>query len=387
MFLALTFAITLEQPSLPENPVSAPDVQHSSLLVELELLKSKIASLELSIDERNHQLSKKDKSIKEMQKIIQDKSDNISLLQIEIKLLQESSYGKEYMSKSDQQVDELEKQVERLRTDIDKQNKRKYGLGLRAYVAEKKIQQLNAKLEKLYTVNDEQETIIRKTAHLLQVAEEELMKVELETALLSTGLNWVPLDWLPHWVSAHFDCFQDWAPILKEQWLAFVTFVMPRVQLLMEKFVDVYHVAKNYIAPCAIKALKDLYFHTWEVKNLIESYLYHAAMVAKSLLSKTFITLKPYTIKVLYECKTFMTFLAQYHLQVQELLKDNEFMRPVANMELAWFVATALLALPALFLFKLFSVVFRKKTKNIQNSNTNHTRRRPKDPKQSHPSK
>ncbi|KAF4394650.1 hypothetical protein G4B88_009900 [Cannabis sativa] len=371
MFLALTFAITLEQPSLPENPVSAPDVQHSSLLVELELLKSKIASLveghfsdlpcllllELSIDERNHQLSKKDKSIKEMQKIIQDKSDNISLLQIEIKLLQESSYGKEYMSKSDQQVDELEKQVERLRTDLDKQNKRKYGLGLRAYVAEKKIQQLNAKLEKLYTVNDEQETIIRKTAHLLQVAEEELMKVELETALLSTGLNW------------------DWAPILKEQWLAFVTFVMPRVQLLMEKFVDVYHVAKNYIAPCAIKALKDLYFHTWEVKNLIESYLYHAAMVAKSLLSKTFITLKPYTIKVLYECKTFMTFLAQYHLQVQELLKDNEFMRPVANMELAWFVATALLALPALFLFKLFSVVFRNLVvpKSIKKYNGNRS--------------
>ncbi|XP_062077439.1 uncharacterized protein LOC133782219 isoform X2 [Humulus lupulus] len=352
IFLALTFAITLAEPSLPENFVSAPEVQGSTLGVELELLKSRIASLEMGIDERNHQLSEKDKSIKQMQKTIQVKADNISLLQIEIKLLRESLYGKEYMSKPDQQEGEIEKQVERLRTDIDKQSDKKYGLGARAYVAEKKIQQMNSKLKKLYIVNDEQETIIHKIEHLLQVAEEELMKAEVETA-------WVHLEWLPHWLSAHLGHIQlyieaywikggkqvmdilfqkalemkaqvedwiklqiemikvDWVPILKEQWLVFVTFVKLCVQLLMEKLVDMYHVAKNYFAPHAVKVSKDLVSYAWEAKNLTVSFLHHTAMVARSLLTKTYITLKPYTIKMLNECKTFMTFLARYHYQAK----------------------------------------------------------------------
>ena len=43
-------------------------------------------------------------------------------------------------------------QVERLRKEIDMQNKKKDGLGARAYVAEKKIHQLNSKLEKVMPV-------------------------------------------------------------------------------------------------------------------------------------------------------------------------------------------------------------------------------------------
>ncbi|PON36697.1 hypothetical protein PanWU01x14_326320 [Parasponia andersonii] len=64
---------------------------------------------------------------------------------------EESLYGKEPLSKSDGQADELEKQ--------------------------------------LYKVNNKQETRIHKTERLLQIVEEELMKAEVETALISEGLN------------------------------------------------------------------------------------------------------------------------------------------------------------------------------------------------------
>ncbi|PON86752.1 DNA repair ATPase-like protein [Trema orientale] len=374
VFLALIFTVvTLAEPAVPENGGSAPEVSDSAFGVELELLKSKIAALELSIDERNRELNEKEESIKQMQKIIQDKSHSIASLESEIELLQESLYDKEPLSKSDGQAGELEKQVERLRKDIDLQNKKKDGLGARAYVAGKKIHELNSKLEKLYEVNNEQETRIHKTERLLQVAEEELMKAEVETALISEGRNRVHGEWLPHWLSVHLDYVQDWLPILKEQCLSFVTSLEPRIQLLTAKTVDTYYASKNYIAPRAVKVLKDLCSYT------------QITIVTRSHLDRVYVALKPYTVKALQACREFMTSSALYHHQVREMLKNNELMRPVANMDLAWFVATALLALPAIFLLKLFSAVFRKRMKKrIQNSNTNHMRRRPK---QSHPDK
>ncbi|PON56826.1 DNA repair ATPase-like protein, partial [Parasponia andersonii] len=372
--LALSFTVvTLVEPAVPENGGSAPEVSDSTFGVKLELLKSKIVALELSIDERNCELNEKEEIIKQMQKIIQHKSHSVASLESEIELLQESLYDKEPLSKSDGQAGALEKQVERLKKDIDLQNKKKDGLGARAYVVGKKIHELNSKLAKLYKVNNEQETRIRKTERLLQVAEEELIKAEVETALISEGLNRVHGEWLPHWLSVHLEYFQDWIPILKEQWLSFVTSLEPRIQLLTTKIVDTYYASKSYIAPRAVKVLKDLCSYT------------QIAIVTRSHLDTLYVAVKQYTVKTLQAFREFMTSSALYHRQVQEMLKNNELMRPVANMDLAWFVATALLALPAIFLFKLFSAVFRKRVKkHIHNSNTNHMRRRPK---QAHPDK
>ncbi|PON63613.1 hypothetical protein TorRG33x02_275920 [Trema orientale] len=47
---------------------------------------------ELSIDERNRESSEKEESIKQMQKIIQDKSHNVASLESEIELLQVRSH-------------------------------------------------------------------------------------------------------------------------------------------------------------------------------------------------------------------------------------------------------------------------------------------------------
>ncbi|XP_024024276.1 uncharacterized protein LOC21399864 isoform X2 [Morus notabilis] len=456
VLLALTFtAIEAELP-LPNDGVSS----DSGVSGELELLDSKFASLAL------------------MQKMVQEKLEIVASLQSEIELLQESLDGKEGVSKSDRQAGELEKQVERLRKDIEMQNKKKDGLGARASIAENKIQKLNSKLQKLHNVNYEQENRIRKTEHLLQVAEEELMMAEVETDLISEGLNKAHIEWLPDWLSVHLDHIQlymvsswneswgpamdlslqkalekkaqfmdwvklqtemitvDWIPILKEQWSAFLTFLKPLVQSLTRKIAHLYHESKSSIAPYAFKVLKDLcsyaqdwipilkeqwstfmsslqprlqilaptivdvyhasksfmahvfkvlenlFSYTQEAKKFVEAYMPRIAVVTRSCFDKAFFVLKWYIVNLFRACWKFITVSTLFHHQVQGMLKNIAVVRPVANMGIVWFVATAFLGLPALFLFTLCSAVFRRTKKHIRSSNTNHTRRRSK---QAHP--
>ena len=58
----------------------------------MTLLSSSLFDIvgELSIEERNRELSEKEEHIKQAQKIIQDKSDSIAALQSDIELLQVS---------------------------------------------------------------------------------------------------------------------------------------------------------------------------------------------------------------------------------------------------------------------------------------------------------
>ncbi|GMN62047.1 hypothetical protein TIFTF001_031130 [Ficus carica] len=481
LLLALTFTASRGDPPLRNGGDSSDSYAAVADGVEFELLESKIASLDSSIDERNRELREKEESFAVMQKMIQDKLEVISSLRSEIELLQESLDGKEDTGESDRQTGELEKQVERLRKDIEIQNNKKEGLGARASVAQKKMKKLNSKLVKLHTVNEEQENRIRKTEHLLQVAEEELMKAEVETASISIGLNKAYGEWLPDWLSIHLDHIQfymmsswneswgpavnlslqkalekkaqvvdwiklqiemiivDWVPIMKEQWSAFLTLVkphvqslrpkiadlyhslksyigphavkvlkdllsypqasasenhipilkeqwsefisssQPRLQLLIERIVDEYHASKSFIEPHAVRALKVLNWSTQVAKKFTGTFMYQIVILTRSCLYNVYFAWKWYAINVFRACWKLITFLTSFHHQVQEMLKNTAFLRPVTRMEVAWFVATAFLALPALFLFILYSTVFRRKAKKqIQNSNTNHTRRRSK---------
>ena len=61
-------------------------------------------------------------------------------------------------------------------------------LEARANVAEKKIHELNLKLENLHKRKkngDEQKTRVRKAEHLLKVAEEEMLMAKLKAASIS----------------------------------------------------------------------------------------------------------------------------------------------------------------------------------------------------------
>ncbi|PON63614.1 hypothetical protein TorRG33x02_275930 [Trema orientale] len=189
--------------------------------------------------------------------------------------------------------------LERLRKDIDLQNKKKKWIGSPSICSREENPRVELKTRKLYKVNNKQETRIRKTEHLLQVAE-----------------LYVEAYWNEYGKPAmDISIRQDWIAILKEQWLSFVTSLEPCIQLLTAKIVDAYYASKSYIAPRAVKVLKDLCSYTREAKKLSETYMHQTARVSRSHLDKVYVSLKPYTVKALQACREFMTSSALYHHQ------------------------------------------------------------------------
>nr|XP_028952282.1 uncharacterized protein LOC103450571 isoform X3 [Malus domestica] len=392
VFLALSFTGITAYPPPPDDGASdsAQEVADSSLALQLQQLKSRVSLLESSIDDKNCELRKKDESIKLMEKVIQEKSNSIALLQSAIESVQGSEPLDvvELGDKPHVQAGGLEKQVKRLREDIAVQNKKRDELEAQASVAEQKIQELSIKLENLQKVNDEQKTGIQKTEHDLQVAEEEIVKEKFGISSISEDLTETYI--VTYWNELGRPAFNlgiekalkmkargegwteiiverirtNWIPRLKKQSLEFKAYLEPNIRLVTAKIVDVYRSSKSSIGTLVLKAQNMADPYIQEAKKYTEPYIDRVAMVTKPHLDKLHIALKPYTKKV------------------KEILKNNELTQPVASMELAWFAATALLALPAVFLFKLYSATLgfqlcRKKTKKRSHSSyANHTRRR-----------
>nr|XP_028952280.1 uncharacterized protein LOC103450571 isoform X2 [Malus domestica]XP_028952281.1 uncharacterized protein LOC103450571 isoform X2 [Malus domestica] len=405
VFLALSFTGITAYPPPPDDGASdsAQEVADSSLALQLQQLKSRVSLLESSIDDKNCELRKKDESIKLMEKVIQEKSNSIALLQSAIESVQGSEPLDvvELGDKPHVQAGGLEKQVKRLREDIAVQNKKRDELEAQASVAEQKIQELSIKLENLQKVNDEQKTGIQKTEHDLQVAEEEIVKEKFGISSISEDLTETYI--VTYWNELGRPAFNlgiekalkmkargegwteiiverirtNWIPRLKKQSLEFKAYLEPNIRLVTAKIVDVYRSSKSSIGTLVLKAQNMADPYIQEAKKYTEPYIDRVAMVTKPHLDKLHIALKPYTKKVLNAYRKVITTTTFLHHEVKEILKNNELTQPVASMELAWFAATALLALPAVFLFKLYSATLGKKTKKRSHSSyANHTRRR-----------
>ncbi|KAK6942013.1 hypothetical protein RJ641_027390, partial [Dillenia turbinata] len=377
IFLALICAPQISADSAPEDHDSSASLLHE--------LNSKIYSLESSIDERNHEIKSKDESIKQMEKILQEKSDTVSSLQHEIESLQQKGAldAKELVSKAHARASELEKQVHKLRKEIEGQNKRKDNLEAQAAAAERKIQDLNLKLQNLQKINDEQKSRIRKTERALQVAEEELMKAKLEATSKSKELVEVHGAWLPPWLAVHlFHCQSfivtqwaehgrptldvtvqkalekkaqldtwaephiesikaNWIPLFKEKWMAFKTQMEPHVRSVSTKTIELYHTSKSAITPrvTRIQEVANPYYQ--EVKKFSKPYVDQVATVAKPHVDKARVVLKPYSKKVIRAYKKFIKSASVYHVQVQgsvhEMLEKHEISKSLATKELVWF--------------------------------------------------
>ena len=83
-------------------------------------------------------------------------------------------------------------------------------LEARANIAEKKIHELNLKLENLQKIGDEQKTRVPKAEHLLKVANEEMLMAKLEAASISEELVKVHRRWVPCWLAVHLRYFQSY---------------------------------------------------------------------------------------------------------------------------------------------------------------------------------
>ncbi|KAI5584235.1 hypothetical protein BDE02_06G066600 [Populus trichocarpa] len=146
LFLLL---ISLSFTYITSEPEPEPEPQRFSLENILDQLKSHISVLESRIDDRTREIRSKDEKIRQMEMIIHEKSKSIDSLMSEIESLQPKGVidVKEQSSKSYARIGELEKQVDKLRKELESQSQEKDSVEIRAYVAEKKYKELSLKLE------------------------------------------------------------------------------------------------------------------------------------------------------------------------------------------------------------------------------------------------
>ncbi|KAL0922170.1 hypothetical protein M5K25_006136 [Dendrobium thyrsiflorum] len=108
---------------------------------------------ESSIADRIQDIKKKDQSILNFENAINEKSESIFSLQSKIELLrkQAAADAEQSVEKVNKQASEMEKQVARLKSEIKAQTLKRGTLEARGAEAEKKMQELNLKLERVGT--------------------------------------------------------------------------------------------------------------------------------------------------------------------------------------------------------------------------------------------
>jgi len=405
---------------------------------QLDKLTSKIHSLESLVEKKNQELKIKDetiakteKAIAEKEKIIIEKSDSITSLKNEVDSLEvkASLDANEQVKKAHTRVHELEKKVDKLKTEIKLKDNLREALETRTKDLEKEVADLNSKLNDLQQVADEQKTKLHKTERALQIAEEELMKAKFEATSKVKELTEVHGAWLPPWLASHLAGFQSyakshwkehgkpafeslkqktfekkaqvekwaephvqmiktkWIPAAREQWVLVVTNVAPQLQSLTKKTKEVYIQSTDALTPHVIKIKEVVDPHFQTVKKVSKPYIDQIATATKPHLDKARETVAPYTKDAVIAYGKFLESATKYHHQVQgiveESLKKHEISSALATKELVWFTASALLVLPILILFKILAAIFFKKAKRPTHQ-PNQPRRKAK---RAHPDK
>ncbi|KGN60195.1 uncharacterized protein LOC101216465 [Cucumis sativus] len=432
LFLALVFTQLRADESLDVEAqhivevVRSDDSEFSDLKLELDQLKFKIQKLESDLDVKNQELKRRDEVIAQKEKVITAKLDSISLLESEIASLQKKGKldAEEQVGKAYSRAHELERQVDDLKRQLEILNGEKESWETLANEAEKKTLEASLRLESLQKIHEEQKSKIRVTERALEVSKEEMRKAKFEAATRIKELTEVHGAWLPPWLASHYDQFQSlikthwnkhakpaidvviqkasdktaqaakWAephvktvkikyiPIVKERWLVVKTNVKPHVETLTAKTVEFYQTSKSVITPYAVKSKEAISPYYLEVKKFSKPYIDQVATVTKPHVEKVRVVLKPYTKKLVRGYGKFLESAAVYHQKVQgtvkETLNKHELTKPLATRELEWFAASAILALPIIFLFNMISALFWKKTKKPTRNTGHHARRKGK---------
>ncbi|XP_073002177.1 uncharacterized protein [Typha latifolia] len=277
---------------------------------EIAQLKSKIASLD-----RSDELTRKDDNIAHLENRIKEKSANIASLESEIKLLQKVPVDDEESLRSAQaRNNELEKQIEKLKGELEIQSKKRETLEGSVSEAERDIEKLRSKLEDVEKIYNEQRNRIKKIEHAVRVAEDKLMGAQVEARSKAEELMKIHRAWLPHWLATHLAHFQDIASTKWDRHLK------PAVDCLLVKAAEKLAKAQKLVEP-----------HFETVKTVQDA--------------------------------------------VQENLKKHELSKPLATKRLVSIMVSALFAIPLFCLYKIFSTIFSKK---IIRTTRNHASQRHK---------
>ncbi|CAN0824427.1 hypothetical protein LINGRAHAP2_LOCUS45 [Linum grandiflorum] len=335
--------------------------------IELHQLTSKIQDLESQIDKKTWELKAKDEKLAEKEKAIKEKADSISTLQSEVSSLQKKRKldSTEEVNKANAMTNELEKQLDKLKENYESQNAEKEALQAKASEADLMVDEVNSKLKDLQKISNEQKSKIEKTERALKVAEEEMMKAKLEASSKTKEL----LEALEKkavaakWAKPHLEIVKTkWIPTVKDKLVVVTTRVEPHVRSLTAKTVDFYDTSRTAIEVHVIRVQEIVGPYFQEAKKFSKPYIDQIATVAEPHVNRIKVVVKPYTKKVARAYGNFLESATTYHHQVeatvQDTLERHELTKPLATKEFVWFVASAVLALPILVAFRVWSTVF-----------------------------
>jgi hypothetical protein len=181
------------------------------------------------------------------------------------------------------------------------------------------------------------------------------------------------------WAEPHLETAKTkWIPAVQEKWVLLKTNTEPYIQLVSSKSVELYKTAKIATAPHITKFQEATAPHVQKVKKISKPYIDQAADLSRPHVEKLAVLMQPYTKRAVVTYTSFVKSATTYHRQAQanigEYLKKHEFTKDLATKELIWFMASALLALPFFFLYRILSQIFcvkkpRKQTRSSQGTN------------------
>ncbi|PUZ48802.1 hypothetical protein GQ55_7G275600 [Panicum hallii var. hallii] len=361
---------------------------------EIQMLRSKVASLDDEINRRKEETS-------QLESVVRERTAQMAALVGELELLQKVNVADdESVMKANTNVDVLEKQIERLGSDLEDQVRKGESLEARATEAEKNWHEFSHKLEHAENINVEQRKKIQDLGGRLQIAQDKLSDLEKEAKLNAEELAKVHGMWLPHWLAARVVRCQEVAsakwqahgkPVLgplmqkvAEKSTYAQRLMEPHLQKAQNKWVPiaknhltslrntttvytsaVYRVCRDAIQPCTVKA-REFAGHYWqECKAFSQPYISCIVALSEPHLSRANVALEPYMEPVTSGCRSLASLASEYHHQVQNgvegFLEDTRLLTPLPADKLAWLTASALFALPVLSIYKILSATIRKK--------------------------
>lgn len=131
--------------------------------------------------------------------------------------------------------------------------------------------------------------------------------------------------------------------------------VQPQLRSLMSKSTNAYHSSMDHV----FKTLDSVEPYIQGFGRFVEPFMNRVAIVIRFHSNKAYVML--------------MESANIYHQRVQQVLKNNKLTRSIASVELAWFLASALLVLPMVVFFKFyFAITSKSVKKGNRNSHRTH---------------
>ncbi|RLM66211.1 hypothetical protein C2845_PM16G19390 [Panicum miliaceum] len=380
---------------------------------EIQMLRSKVASLDDEINRRKEETS-------QLESVVRERTAQMAALVGELELLQKVNVADdESVMKANTNVDVLEKQIERLGSDLEDQVRKGESLEARATEAEKNWHEFSHKLEHAENINVEQRKKIQDLSGRLQsaqFAQDKLSDLEKEAKLNAEELAKVHDMWLPHWLAArvvrcqevasakwqvhgkpvlgplmqkvaekstyaqrlvepHLQKAQNkWVPIAKKHLTSLRNTTTVYTSAISKWSTAVYRVCRDAIQPCTVKA-REFAGHYWqECKAFSQPYISCIVALSEPHLSRANVALEPYMEPVTSGWRSLASLASEYHHQiyleliagaiqvqngVEGFLEDTRLMTPLPADKLAWLTASALFALPVLSIYKILSATIR----------------------------